>query len=173
VEAKLHAEIDATPEQPIASLHSMEALPYANNVIRESLRLYPPVWMISRRSIEADTLGGYPVPANTDVFFSPWFVHRHPQFWSDPDAFIPERFDAPDEDRPKLAYVPFSAGPHHCIGETLSIFEMLAHLDRFTRRFRLRRIDTRPVKLEAAINLRPTEPFIMRLERRSQGTSCP
>jgi cytochrome P450 len=169
VEAKLHAEIDAAPDQTLASLQSLEALNYTNHVIRESLRLYPPAWVISRRSIEADTLGGYSVPPGTDVFFSPWFVHRHPQYWSDPDEFLPERFEQSDDDRPKLAYVPFSAGPHHCIGETLSIFEMLAHLNRFTRRFLLRRVDDQPVRLEAAINLRSTEPFIMRLERRHHG----
>ncbi|MDR2215988.1 MAG: cytochrome P450 [Nevskiaceae bacterium] len=165
VEARLHAEIDAMPEELVASLQSMETLRYAYNVLREALRLYPPVWVISRRTIAPDTLAGYTVPADTDVFFSPWFVHRHPQFWSEPERFMPERFDDGDN-RPKLAYVPFSAGPHHCIGETLSFFEMLVHLNRFARRFRLRRVDTRPVQLEAAINLRATEPFIMRLERR-------
>ena len=83
VEAKLHAELDANPEVAVPSLQAMEALPYSNKVIREAMRLYPPVWVISRRTIEADTLGGYTVPPGTDVFFSPYFVHRHPEFWSD------------------------------------------------------------------------------------------
>ena len=100
-------------------------------------------------------------------------MHRHPDFWPDPDAFLPERFEKADDERPKLTYVPFSAGPHHCIGEALSFFEMLAHLNRFARRFRLRRVDSTPIRLEAAINLRSIEPFIMRLERRQQGTSAP
>lgn len=168
VEARLHAELDAVPEQDLGSLQSLEALKYANCVIRESLRVYPPVWVISRRTIEADTLAGYQVPAGTDVFFSPWFVHRHPDFWPDAERFMPERFEDADDARPRLTYVPFSAGPHHCIGETLSIFEMLAHLNRFARRFRLRRVDDGPVELDAAINLRSTRPFIMRLERRHE-----
>jgi cytochrome P450 len=166
IEAKLHAEIDALPEQAVASMQTLETLRYAYNVCCESLRLYPPVWVISRRTIEADTLAGYTVPPNTDVFFSPYFLHRHPQFWSEPERFLPERFEQEDEAHPKLRYVPFSAGPHHCIGEALSFFEMLAHLNCFARRFRLRRISDAPVQLEAAINLRATEPFIMRLERR-------
>lgn len=173
VEAKLHAELATLPEEDVASLQSLETLKYANFVIRETLRLYPPVWVISRRTIGADTLGGYHVPPDTDVFFCPWFVHRHPDFWPDPDAFLPERFEKADDERPKLTYVPFSAGPHHCIGEALSFFEMLAHLNRFARRFRLRRVDSTPIRLEAAINLRSIEPFIMRLERRQQGTSAP
>ena len=166
-EAKLHAEIDASPEVPVPSLQQMEALPYSNMVIREAMRLYPPVWVVSRRTIEADQLGGYTVPPGTDVFFSPYFVHRHPEFWSDPEKFIPERFSREQEDaRPKLTYLPFSAGAHHCIGETLAIFEMLVHLNRFARRFSLRRIDDGPVELEAAINLRATRPFIMKLTPR-------
>jgi cytochrome P450 len=168
IEARLHAELDATPEAAAPSLQAMESLHYANNVIREALRLYPPVWVISRRTIAADTLHGFHVPPDTDVFFSPWFLHRHPDYWQDPDAFRPERFESGDETRPKLAYLPFSAGPHHCIGETFSIYEGLVHLDRFARRFRLRRVDSNPVGLEALINLRSTEPFIMRLERRQQ-----
>ena len=168
IEARLHREIDATVEQAVPSLQSMEALPYANCVIREAMRLYPPVWVVSRRTVEADTLAGYRVPPGTDVFFSPWFLHRHPDYWDRPDEFIPERFAQDDDSRPKLVYLPFSAGPHHCIGETLAVFEMLVHLTRFARRFRLRRVDQGPVGLEALINLRSTQPFIMRLERRRQ-----
>ena len=124
----------------------MEALPYSNKVIREAMRLYPPVWVISRKTIEADTLGGYTVPPGTDVFFSPYFVHRHPDFWTDPEGFKPDRF-APKDDESSdrtLTYLPFSAGAHHCIGETLAIFEMLVHLNQFARRFRLRRVARQP-----------------------------
>ncbi|HYP79925.1 MAG TPA: cytochrome P450 [Steroidobacteraceae bacterium] len=168
VEARLHAEIDANPETAVPTLQSMEALPYSNMVIREAMRLYPPVWVVSRRTIEADTLGGFTVPPDTDVFFSPYFVHRHPDFWTEPERFLPERFErGADEERPKLTYLPFSAGAHHCIGETLALFEMLVHLNRFARRFRLRRIEQGPVEFEALINLRATRPFIMRLESRN------
>jgi cytochrome P450 len=168
VEAKLHAEIDASAEMAVPSLPAMEALPYTNMVVREAMRLYPPVWVVSRRTIEADTLGGYTVPPGTDVFFSPYFVHRHPDFWSEPEQFIPERFVARDEEeRPKLTWLPFSAGAHHCIGETLAIFEMLVHLNRFARRFSLRRVDDAPVEFEALINLRATRPFMMKLAART------
>jgi enediyne biosynthesis protein E7 len=168
VESKLHAEIDGSEEVQVPSLQGMEALPYSNMVIREAMRLYPPVWVISRKTIEADTLGGYTVPAGTDVFISPYFVHRHPDFWTDAEAFIPERFERdPGDERPKLTYLPFSAGAHHCIGETLAIFEMLVHLNRFARRFRLRPVDSAPVEFEALINLRATRPFIMQLESRN------
>jgi cytochrome P450 len=166
VEAKLHAEIDASSESPVPTLQEMEALPYTNMVVREAMRLYPPVWVISRKTIEADTLGGYTVPPGTDVFVSPYFIHRHPDFWTDAEAFKPERFLKVDEERPRLTYLPFSAGAHHCIGETLAVFEMLVHLNRFARRFKLRRVEQSPVEFEALINLRATRPFIMRLTPR-------
>jgi cytochrome P450 len=169
VEARLHAEIDANPEVLAPTLQQMEALPYTNMVIREAMRLYPPVWVVSRKTIESDQLGGYTVPPGTDVFFSPYFVHRHPDFWGDAEQFIPDRFERLNDERPKLTYIPFSAGAHHCIGETLAIFEMLVHLNRFARRFTLRHVESTTVTFEALINLRATRPFIMRLARRRQN----
>ena len=166
-EARLLAEIDAKADEPIPSLESMEELHYGNLVLQEALRLYPPVWVISRRTIEPDVLGGYTVPANTDVFISPFFVHRHPQFWQDPERFEPERFESGDQDRKRLTSLPFSAGAHHCIGETLAIYEGLIHLSKVARRYRLRRIDNEPVEFEALINLRTRKPIFMRLERRA------
>jgi cytochrome P450 len=165
VEAKLHAELDALPDEAEPTLQHMETLHYAHNVLREALRLYPPVWVISRRTIEADVLGGYEVPANTDVFISPFFVHRHPQYWDDAEAFKPERFETETEHR-KLVYLPFSAGAHHCIGETLSIYEGLLHLFKAARRYRLHRVDQSPVSFEALINLRTQQSIFMRLEPR-------
>jgi cytochrome P450 len=165
VEAKLHAEIDALEDLSEPSLQHVETLHYAHNVLREALRLYPPVWVISRRTIEPDVLGGYEVPANTDVFISPYFVHRHPQYWDDAEAFKPERFEGESEHR-KLVYLPFSAGAHHCIGETLSIYEGLLHLSKAARRYRLHRVDPSPVTFEALINLRTQQPIFMRLEPR-------
>ncbi len=166
-EARLHAEIDATAEMAVPTLQAMESLPWSNQVIREAMRLYPPVWLVSRRTIEADQLAGFTVPPGTDVFFSPYFVHRHPKFWDEPERFMPERFAREAEEaRPRLTYLPFSAGAHHCIGETLAIYEMLVHLNRFARRFSLRRIDDAPVEFEALINLRATRPFLMQLTAR-------
>ena len=165
VEAKLHAELDSLPDEAEPTLQNMETLHYAHNVLREALRLYPPVWVISRRTIEADVLGGYEVPANTDVFISPFFVHRHPQYWDDAEAFKPERFETETEHR-KLVYLPFSAGAHHCIGETLSIYEGLLHLFKAARRYRLHRVDQSPVSFEALINLRTQQSIFMRLEPR-------
>jgi cytochrome P450 len=167
VDAKLHAELAAAPEQAAPSLAQVETLTYTRQVIDESLRLYPPGWILSRRTIGPDVLCGYEIPAGTSVMLSPYLLHRHPRYWKDPDAFLPERF-APEHEaeRPRFAYMPFAAGPRHCIGESLALYEMLMHLYKVARRYRLTFVADRPVELEAQINLRTRHPLYMRLERR-------
>jgi len=167
VESRLHAEIDAAADVPAPSLTQMEELRYTRQVIDESLRLYPPGWVLSRRTIEADVLGGYPVPAGTNVLLPLYLLHRHPHFWKDPEAFEPGRF-APEHEaeRPRFAYMPFAAGPRHCIGESFALYEMLVHLYKVARRYRLRYVPDKPLELEAQINLRTRYPLHMRLEAR-------
>jgi cytochrome P450 len=166
-EARLHAEIDAAPELAAPGLAQMEPLRYTRQVVDEALRLYPPGWLLSRRTIEADVLGGYPVPAGSNVLLPLYLVHRHPGFWQDPEAFSPERF-APEQEaeRSRFAYMPFAAGPRHCIGESFALYEMLMHLYKIARRYRLIWVPDKPLQLEAQINLRTRFPLHMRLERR-------
>jgi len=165
VEARLHAELDATPCLAAPDLAATEALRYTRAVLTETLRLYPPGWLISRRTLGPDVLAGYPVPAGVDVLLSPYFVQRHAQFWSEPDAFRPERPEAAQESR-RCAYIPFSAGPRHCIGEHMALFEMVVHLYKIARRLRLRLPPGTPMQLDAQINLRSRFPLVMQLERR-------
>jgi len=166
-EARLHAELDAAPEMTAPSLAEMEALAYTSQVVNEALRLYPPGWLLSRRTVAADVLGGFQVPAGTNVLLPLYLLHRHPRFWKEPDRFAPERF-APEHEaeRPRFAYMPFAAGPRHCIGETFALYEMLMHLYKVARRYRLVYVPDRPLELEAQINLRTRHPLHMRLEER-------
>ena len=167
VESRLHAEIDAAPISAAPSLARMETLPYTQQVVNEALRLYPPGWLLSRRALGADVLAGFEIPAGADVLLSPYLLHRHPRFWPEPDAFKPERFASENEAaRPRFAYMPFAAGPRHCIGETFALYEMLMHLYKVARRYRLTYLPAEPVELEAQINLRTKKPLYMRLERR-------
>ncbi len=167
VEARLHAELDAAPVDAAPGLAQMEALAYTHQVVDEALRMYPPGWILSRRTLEPDTLAGYEIPAGASVMLSPYLLHRHPKFWVEPESFRPERF-APDHEseRPRFAYMPFAAGPRHCIGESLALYEMLMHLYKVARRYRLIHVPDRPLELEAQINLRTKYPLFMRLERR-------
>jgi enediyne biosynthesis protein E7 len=166
-EARLHAELDAAPEWAAPTLAQMETLPYAQQVVNEALRLYPPGWLLSRRTMDADVLGGYPVAAGTNVLLPLYLLHRHPRYWKDPERFWPERFDSAHEaERPRFAYMPFAAGPRHCIGETFALYEMLVHLYQVARRYRLAYVPDKPLELEAQINLRTRYPLHMRLEAR-------
>ncbi|MCS6947300.1 MAG: cytochrome P450, partial [Steroidobacteraceae bacterium] len=111
-ERRLWEEVDAAPEWRAASLSQLDALAWTRAVIDEALRLYPPGWLLSRRAIGADVLGGYHLPAGTDVLLSPYLLHRHPRYWDEPDQFRPQRFRAaPADQRPRFAYIPFAAGP--------------------------------------------------------------
>ena len=166
-EARLHAELATVTDDPAPGLPQMEQLAYTQQVINEALRLYPPGWLLSRRTVQPDVLSGYEIPAGANVLLPLYLLHRHPRYWKDPDTFFPERF-APDHDaeRPRFAYMPFAAGPRHCIGETFALYEMLMHLHRVARHFRLIHIPDKPIELEAQINLRTRYPLHMRLERR-------
>jgi enediyne biosynthesis protein E7 len=166
-ESRLHAELDAAPEMAAPSLAQMEELAFTSQVVNEALRLYPPGWLLSRRNVAADVLGGFEVPPGTNVLLPLYLLHRHPRYWKDPERFIPERF-APEHEaeRPRFAYMPFAAGPRHCIGETFALYEMLVHLYKVARRFRLVYVPDKPLELEAQINLRTRHPLHMRLERR-------
>ena len=88
----LQAEADATSDSSAMSLAEAEGLAFTHQVLQESLRLYPPGWLLSRRAIEADELGGFAIAPRTDVLISPYMLHRHPQYWSEPEEFRPERF---------------------------------------------------------------------------------
>ena len=166
-EARLHAELDAAPDMAAPSLAQMEELAFTSQVVNEALRLYPPGWLLSRRTVAADVLGGFEVPPGTNVLLPLYLLHRHPRYWKDPERFAPERF-APEHEaeRPRFAYMPFAAGPRHCIGETFALYEMLMHLYKVARRYRLVYVPDKPLELEAQINLRTRHPLHMRLERR-------
>ena len=97
VERRLHAEVDAAGDTAAPSLARMEALGYTQQVINEALRLYPPGWLLSRRSVARDVLSGYEIPAGANVLLPLYLLHRHPRYWQDPDVFWPERF-APEHE---------------------------------------------------------------------------
>ena len=166
VEQQLRAEADAASPERLG-LDAAERLSFTHQVVQEALRLYPPGWLLTRRTLEADELGGYAIAPRTDVFISPYLLHRHPDYWPEPEEFRPERFAGIDaEERHRFSYIPFAVGPRHCIGEGLAMFEMLVHVSRMSRRFRLTRASNEPIELEAQINLRPRSNLMMTVTTR-------
>ena len=162
--AKLEAEVDAAPTTAALGFQASENFRYTQAVLQEAMRLYPPGWLLSRRTIAADVLSGYEVPAGADVMLSPYLIQRHPDYWDRPEEFRPERFiGAASDPRDAWIYIPFAAGPRHCVGENFAMYEMTVHLARVARDWRLEYLDEGPVEIEAAINLRSRKSLRMRL----------
>ncbi len=145
----------------------LEQLGYIRQVMEEALRIYPPVWLFSRKSIADDMLGDYKLPAKSNVFISPYYLHRHPDFWSDCEAFNPERFsEAEQQKQHKFAYIPFSAGPRRCIGDYFATVEMQIHFAMMLPKFKLEYSDESPIQLDPSINLRTVNPIHMKITQR-------
>ncbi len=161
--ARLQAEVDAAPVATGLSYQGSENYPYTQAVLQEAMRLYPPGWLLSRRTIAPDTLSGFAVPAGADVMLSPYLIHRHPAFWDRPEEFRPERFIGAADPRDEWIYIPFAAGPRHCVGENFAMYEMIVHVTRVARHWQLEYIDEGPIDVEAAINLRARRGLRMRL----------
>jgi cytochrome P450 len=155
------------PHGKALGIDEAEAWDVGQRIIKEALRLCPPAWMMTRRSLEADVLNGTPIPAGADVFISPYFVHRHPEHWQEPERFDPDRFtEQASADRHRFSYIPFGVGPRHCIGEALAMYELATHLATMSRRFRLVPTSAEPPHIEARINYRLRSDLWMRLEPR-------
>jgi cytochrome P450 len=145
---------------------------YTRQIIDETMRLYPAGWLLTRKALHNDQLGEYFVPAGTEIYVPPYFIQRHPDLWEEPDRFNPDRF-RPDnaKRRHRLATIPFSTGPRNCIGEHFARMEMQVHLMTIARSLRLRYLPSRPIELEADVNLRSRYDFIMYPEAKIMGTS--
>jgi cytochrome P450 len=124
---RLRAEVRAH-DGPIPMVETAEAVPWTRAVVDESLRLYPPAWVVSRRSSRADVLSGREVPAGTTAIVSPWLLHHRGQSWSQPQQFCPERFLGGTATTARSDYVPFGLGPRLCIGRDFALGEMVVVL---------------------------------------------
>lgn len=158
VECALHAEVDAIAGDG-PGFDDLPALRYTRQIIDESLRLYPPVWLFSRKAIHLDVLptpdGPVEIPAGADLFLCPYLLHRDPRFWDEADGFNPSRFsDSSNRERNRDVYFPFSLGSRRCIGEFFSLVDMQLHLGLLARHLTLQHVPGKPVDIEPHINLR-------------------
>jgi cytochrome P450 len=160
-EQRVQAEVDALPDPSGGGWGAevLERLPFTRAVIDECLRLYPPAWVITRRSLEPDTLGGFELPVGTTVILSPYVMHRTPQWWPDPERFDPERFLGPavpaESGRGPLTYFPFGAGPRLCIGRDLALMEAPMVIATLARVLRVRPQRPASIREDFGVTLRP------------------
>jgi cytochrome P450 len=154
-EQQFHRELAQVLAGRFPEFDDLDRLPYTRAVLSESMRLYPPAWLVARQAKGPFRLGSYQFAAGTVCMMSQWIMHRHPAYWSEPDRFMPERWLA-GGDRPKLAYFPFGAGPRVCIGERFAWMEGILVLAAIGSewQFRLRQPAAEP-GLEPTVTLRP------------------
>jgi cytochrome P450 len=156
VEQKLHAELDSVLSGRTPTLDDLPRLPYTNHVLAESMRLYPPAWAMARLAIEDHSLGGYPVPKTTGIAAVTWVVHRDPRWYSDPEQFLPERWEGDLLKKiPRFAYFPFGFGPRQCIGNSFALMEAALVIATLAQRFRFTPLSGQPVVPLPSITLRP------------------
>lgn len=155
VRQRLHAEAVAVFGGRAPVYEDLHRLTYTSMVIQEVMRLYPPVWMLSRLAQGEDEIGGYHVPTGVNVMICPYTLHRHPAFWDAPDRFDPERFDpGRAADRPGYAYIPFGAGPRFCVGNHLGTMEATFVTAMLARDLRLTKAPGYEVAVDPMLSLR-------------------
>lgn len=138
----------------------------ARKAFLEAIRLCPSIWIIERRAVQEGRVDRYRIPKGSTVIVSPYLLHRHPEFWQDPESYQPDRF-TPEriQSRPAHAYLPFGLGPHRCIGQHLALLVATRILTLVHREFRLRLVDGQSIRPIPGITLRHDGPLLMSLER--------
>ena len=168
VEARLHAEVDAVlASGGPATLDHLPRLSYTEQVLSESMRIYPPTWRLVRRAIRDFPVGDHVIPAGSLVVVCQYAMHRHPRYFPDPERFDPERFTSEAKaSRPKFSYFPFGGGPRNCMGEPFAMLEGVILIASIARRWRLSLVPDHKIEVRAEHLLRSKNGMLMRLEKR-------
>ena len=155
-ENKLHHELARVLDGKNPSFEDLPRLCYTEAVVKESVRLYPPAWSLARTAAEDFEIGGYLVPAGSNVVMSQWIMHRDPRFFPSPEQFDPGRwFEEHTQRLPRFAYFPFGGGPRYCVGASFAMMEATLLLAAIAQRFRLRMVPGHNVVPVPSITLRP------------------
>jgi cytochrome P450 len=163
---RLRAEVAAFLPERLSSLEDLANWPRLRMTLLETLRLYPPVAHLVRETVTDDEIVGEPVKARSQIWVSPWVMHRHRKFWQQPTAFIPERFTGKVSPwTTNGAYLPFGAGPRICIGAAFAMAEAHIIMATLLRHHRIIRIDSRPVLPVSRVTIEPSFTPMFRLER--------
>jgi cytochrome P450 len=166
VERRLYDEVSAVVGDREPGLSDLPRLTYANMVLQEAMRLYPPVWVIPRDAMSADRIGSCEIPAGSTILLCPYLTHRHPDFWDNPEAFDPDRFDpSRSKERPRHAHFPFGGGPRLCMGLDMATMEMLLVMTMVAQRYRLSLVAGHREEIECVLDMLPRHGVRMTLRR--------
>jgi len=167
VEAALHAEIDRVLRGRLPTQADIASLPTVERVVTESMRLYPPAWIIGRRALAEYPIGGYVAPARALFIMSPYILQRDARYYSEPQRFNPDRW-TPElrAALPKFAYFPFGGGPRQCIGESFAWMELVLLVATIAQRWQLRLVPGHPVVPQPLVTLRTKHGMKMTVTKR-------
>jgi len=155
---ELQEELDRVLAGRVPDISDLPSLRCVENVIKESMRLYPPAWGMARQVIKEFELNGYRIPAGANVVMSQWVMHRDSRFFSNPEEFDPDRWKTEQcQKLPKFAYFPFGGGPRQCIGASFAMMEAVLLLATIARRFQILPVAGHPVVPVPSFTLRPRE----------------
>jgi cytochrome P450 len=170
VDARLHAEVASVLGNRRATSEDYERLAYTERVIKESMRLYPPVYTIGRQLLEDFDLGGYTIKKGVTLLFAQWVTHRRPECFDEPLRFDPDRWH-PERAKAihKYAYFPFGGGPRICIGHHFAMMEAVLLLATLIRAYRFDLLPGQALELKPSVTLRAAKDLRMRLRSRSLG----
>jgi len=169
VAVKLRVELDQVLGGRAPTPTDLPRLPYTDMVLRESMRLYPPVWIIGRRALKPFRLGEFELPAQTNVLMSQLLMHHDARYFPDPERFDPERWSAGDVRNgalPRFGYFPFGGGPRVCIGAGFAMMEAVLLLATIAQRFQIDLIPGQTIEMLPTVTLRPKSGIRVILKRR-------
>jgi cytochrome P450 len=161
-------ECDQVLGQSTPTLMHLPRLQKVLMVLQEGLRMYPPTYWVPRTAVEDDVIDGYRIPAGSMIGVMTYVIHRHPEFWEQPDQFDPWRF-TPERSagRHPLAWIPFGNGQRLCIGRDFALMEGQLVLTRLLSRFELEPVPGRPMEATVAGATRPRNGVWLRVRRRT------
>jgi len=167
VATKLYSEVDHVLGDRLPSGQDCDRLPYTRMVFAESMRLYPPVWLLTRRAVGDVKINGFVIRSGSYVHLSPFVMHRDPRYFPEPERFDPERW-TPEAvaARPKFSYFPFGGGSLQCIGEGFGWMQGVLTIATLARRWQMRLVPGHRIELGPHITLRSRYGMPMKLERR-------
>jgi len=169
VEAKLMEEVDSVLGNDPASLAHYRQLDYTSQVINETMRLYPPLWLLTRIATADVEINGYHIKKGSVMLISPYTMHRNPDYYIAPDEFLPERFvNNYEKSLPKYAYIPFGGGERICIGKEFAQMEMRLVLATVMQNYRLKSQSSETIEPLPLLSLRPSHPVMLEVSERQK-----
>ncbi|MEO8349719.1 MAG: cytochrome P450 [Acidobacteriota bacterium] len=174
VRDRLVAEIFGALDRRRATVADLPRLPYADAVLKEAIRLYPPAYVLGREAVADCEIGGWQIPAGATIYMSPWVLHRDARWFTSPETFLPERWlDGLASRLPRFVYFPFGGGPRVCIGDRFATMEAALILATIARRFRFERTSDAEIVPLPSITLRPEGGVPLKLVRRQPQSPPP